>query len=405
MLHFQLTILPLSSNGEYNEEILSFLSHFRQGANIKNCNLKVLNLSTTIDRGGAEIQLLAWVKELQKSGCEIVTVPLKGSNELVDEFSSGNLKVDLSLFKKNLLIQHFKFRKMVASSDFDVILLNLYRSEWLNLFANFNKGKIIGIRHSADKFIRLLPNFISSYLARLSTTKQEKTIFISKGLLEWQLERREVSLNANPKIVHYGIKENRRDIHRLKSNSNSSLTIGCAGRLVSGKDVKTLIKAVEEITSSGQKLHLLIAGDGPERRNLEKLVLRLELKPNVKFLGRINDMNNFFDQLDLFVHPSVREGFGLVVLEAMSRGIPVIAADNTSLPELVHSGFNGYLFKTGSFEDLAAKIRSLYDDKLRSEMGTNGMQKARREFSIELSSLNLLSIMQERSFPNINRYK
>ena len=105
------------------------------------------------------------------------------------------------------------------------------------------------------------------------------------------------------------------------------------------------------------------------------------------------------------MHPSVREGFGLVVLEAMSRGIPVIAADNTSLPELVHSGFNGYLFKTGSFEDLAAKIRSLYDDKLRSEMGTNGMQKARREFSIELSSLNLLSIIQERSFPNINRYK
>ena len=150
---------------------------------------------------------------------------------------------------------------------------------------------------------------------------------------------------------------------------------------------------------------MLIAGDGPERRNLEKLVLRLELKLNVKFLGRISDMNNFFNQIDLFVHPSVREGFGLVVLEAMSRGIPVIAADNTSLPDLVNNGFNGFLFKTGSFEDLATKIRSLYDDKLRSEMGANGLQRARGEFSIEFSSLNLLSIIQELSLPNGNRYK
>jgi glycosyltransferase involved in cell wall biosynthesis len=360
-------------------------------------------MCTTIDRGGAEIQLLAWVKELEKSGCEIVTVPLKGSNELMNEFSSGNLKVDLSLHKKNLLIQHFKFRKMAASSDFDVVLLNLYRSEWLNLFANVDKDKIIGIRHSADKFFRLLPNFISSYLARLSTAKQEKTIFISKGLLNWQLERREMSLNANPKIVHYGIEENKTDIHKLKSNLDSSLTIGCAGRLVAGKDVKTLIKAVEEIRSKCQNLDLLIAGDGPERKNLEKLVLRLELTSTVKFLGRISDMDNFFNQIDVFVHPSVREGFGLVVLEAMSRGIPVIAADNTSLPELVTSGFNGFLFKTGSFEDLATKIRSLYDDKLRSEMGANGMQKARGEFNIEHSALNLLSIMQERSLPNVNR--
>jgi glycosyltransferase involved in cell wall biosynthesis len=72
---------------------------------------------------------------------------------------------------------------------------------------------------------------------------------------------------------------------------------------------------------------------------------------------------------------------------------------------LVNSGFNGFLFKTGSFEDLATKIHSLYDDKLRSEMGGNGLQRARGEFSIEHSSLNLLSIMQELSLPNVNRYK
>jgi glycosyltransferase involved in cell wall biosynthesis len=232
-------------------------------------------------------------------------------------------------------------------------------------------------------------------LARLSTRRQSKTVFISKGLLRWQLDNKETSLDAETRIVHYGIKKINNIFLDQKSNSSASLTIGCAGRLVAGKDIKTLILAIEKVKAKSNILNLLIAGDGPEKNNLEQLVVKLNLESNVKFLGKISEMDNFFAQIDVFVHPSIREGFGLVVLEAMSRGIPVIAANNTSLPELVSSPFNGFLFETGNFEDLATKICLLYDYDLRCEMGKNAMQKAQREFDIKISSSNLLSVMQE----------
>jgi glycosyltransferase involved in cell wall biosynthesis len=109
---------------------------------------------------------------------------------------------------------------------------------------------------------------------------------------------------------------------RYKHNARV-FKIGCAARLVKEKSLDTLIKSVANIPS----VELYIAGDGPEKQNLNKLVQELDLSTKVKFIGYIDDMVGFYHQLDLFVLTSSNEGLPLSILESQSCNVPVLCSD------------------------------------------------------------------------------
>jgi 1,2-diacylglycerol 3-alpha-glucosyltransferase len=134
--------------------------------------------------------------------------------------------------------------------------------------------------------------------------------------------------------------------------------LSCVGRLGAEKNFEVLFEAIAKAKAKLGKFKLVIAGDGPERKPYEKLVAKLGLKEQVAFLGYISRsaVLDLVEASDLFIFPSVTETQGMVILEAMGRGTPVIAANALGPSEILKAGKGGWLAKPNDAADLAAKI-------------------------------------------------
>jgi glycosyltransferase involved in cell wall biosynthesis len=155
-------------------------------------------------------------------------------------------------------------------------------------------------------------------------------------------------------------------------------TIITAGRLVRQKDQKTLIKAFEKVY---QKVNadLVILGEGELEDELKKLVIDLSISERVHFIGFQHNPYIYFKKADLFVLTSIHEGFGHVIVEALSTGTPVISTNCQSGPkEVLDDGKYGTLTEVGNVEELAGKmlqILSMNEEDL-LKLKENGYQRA-----------------------------
>lgn len=150
------------------------------------------------------------------------------------------------------------------------------------------------------------------------------------------------------------------------------------GRLARDKDQRTLIKAMKVLRDE-YKLdkYLLLVGDGTERKELEKLAMSLKLGDRVVFIGSVYDVQNFYSASALYVHSSPAEGFGLVLVEAMFYGLPVVSVD--CLPgsrEILGNDEYGLISEVGDEKALADNIAKMYlDNELREKYISKGKDR------------------------------
>src|SRR3989339_1633866 len=155
------------------------------------------------------------------------------------------------------------------------------------------------------------------------------------------------------------------------------------GRLTQHKGVEYLIKAARQI-----KAEVVIAGDGPERKYLESLILKFKLT-NVHMVGyfshRLETINDFYLRADVYVAPSVwNEPLGLVILEAMSHNTPVVVSRKGGVTTIVKDGVNGFLIRPRSPALIVEKVNLLLnDDKLRWKMGEKAYKTVMEKFNWE----------------------
>ena len=162
------------------------------------------------------------------------------------------------------------------------------------------------------------------------------------------------------------------------------LRLGIAGRLNTEKGHELLLRCFKRLHQRYPKLSLKIAGDGPLREELEKLCKELGLIDHVFFLGYQNNMAEFLANIDLFVLSSHYEGFGLVLVEAMAAGLPVVATDVGGVREVVMDGKTGILVPSGQEDELAMGIEYIIDHpNLAYDYGQNGRKHAMERFSKE----------------------
>jgi glycosyltransferase involved in cell wall biosynthesis len=170
-----------------------------------------------------------------------------------------------------------------------------------------------------------------------------------------------------------------------KAPSNKTLSdivVGTAARLVKVKGIVHLIYAAALVAARTPGVRFEIVGDGPERSALEQKVTKLGLGHCVTFLGWRDDLGQILSDWDIFVQPSLAEGLGIVTLEAMAEGLPVVAAAVGGLRELVVDGKTGWLVPPAQAEFLAEMIHRLVaDPELRASMGVAGHMRVRQRFS------------------------
>jgi glycosyltransferase involved in cell wall biosynthesis len=170
----------------------------------------------------------------------------------------------------------------------------------------------------------------------------------------------------------------------MRGHSDSGLVLGAAGRLIPLKGIEHLLSAAALLRAEFPGLRVKIAGAGPQRHELEQKAERLGLKASVEFLGWVDDLSSLLPHWDVFVLPSLEEGFPLAALDAMAAGLPIVATTVGGVPELVEDGRTGWLVAPGDVEALARRLRLLLcNPQQRVAMGSAAQGRVRDHFSLE----------------------
>jgi len=177
-------------------------------------------------------------------------------------------------------------------------------------------------------------------------------------------------------------------IRRELGLSESATVIGMFGRLIKEKGYSDVVLAAGEVLRHTRNVQFLVVGEGAERENLEALVKSKGLEKNVIFAGFRQDTSNIMESIDLLVQPSwteSNESFGLVLIEAMAAGKPVIASNIEPFFEVVEDGKSGLLFPEKNHKALAQKLLFLLNDRaLMEKMGRCGYEVIKEKFDARI---------------------
>ena len=128
---------------------------------------------------------------------------------------------------------------------------------------------------------------------------------------------------------------------------------------------------------------LLLVGDGPERHKIEHMVRDMGIEEEVRFLGKLDMVEEVLSVADLFIMPSEKESFGLAALEAMACEVPVVSSNAGGIPELNIHGVTGYLSEVGDIESMVENTLKILDKKNLDEFKRNALLRA-KEFDISV---------------------
>jgi len=207
-------------------------------------------------------------------------------------------------------------------------------------------------------------------------------------------------------IIPNGVDVNHfRPIH--KKDDDSEFVILFVSRIVRRKGLHLLVESLRYLKKDIPNIKLVIVGEGTFEEYIRRRVYDLDLKKNVKFMGKIKDkeLPAVYNNADLFVLPSLYgESFGIVVLEAMASGVPVIVSNIGGLKEIVNNLVDGILLEKNDPKEIYEKIMILYKNPdLRRYLSKNARRKVEEKYDWNKIICNIekiyIEILEEKKYP------
>ena len=332
---------------------------------------KVTHLITTIERGGAEKQLLTLASEQVQSGLNVFVLYLKGKPDLRNEFEVAGVEVNNLLVGKSFLKQIFLLSKYLRRNP-SPVHAHLPKSELLAAIV-VTKKYLVFSRHNSEAFWPGGPRNISNLLSKFVCKRASQGIAISNAVRSYLIKRGEIPTGYTIDVVYYGFQKDTSTnvaglglISNIMNGQSLNYKIGTIGRLVPQKDYPTLLNAFSNVLKSFPETELYVVGEGYLQKDLIELSKSLGVDGKVHWLGKTEYIKEFLPQIDLFILPSKYEGFGLVLLEAMIAKKPIVAANNSAIPEVLGKTYEG-LFLTGDIKALAQQIKTVISNNSFSE--------------------------------------
>ncbi len=366
---------------------------------------KVLFVITRLAAGGAPSVTLSMLKSLRENGYDVelaTGLAGKGERDLLPEIKDKDYKVTvIPELVRNVrplkdLIALGKLRKLMKEGKYDVVHTHTTKAGILGRLAA-NQAKVPHVIHSPHGHIfhgYFNPVLIKLYVmletmaARwtqktITLTEKEKKEYLALGIgvpgeYECIYNGIDVDKYCDPDL---SVKAERRRLN-ISTTATVLLTVG---RLVHVKGHRHLLEAVASMGhEESADVHCLIIGDGDLREELESQAHELGISEKISFLGHQNNITPFLMISDLFVLPSLNEGFGLVVIEAMASGLPIIATNVGGVPEIVKDGETGILVSPGESSALKNGILTLLKDReILRQIGNQNRERVQREFSLK----------------------
>ena len=328
----------------------------------------ILHLITTIERGGAEKQLLILANEQKRLGHEVFVLPLKGKLELLEDFTRHGCTVDPQLVGTNPLLQALAMRNIVKNISPEVIHAHLPRAELLLSVLKTKSKKIIS-KHNTEPFIPGGNKFLSKFLSYFVCKRVDTVVAISVAVKDFMVQSGEIPKTKYLQVVLYGMDQNNEldinivDLLRNELNIRKEMRIfGTISRLVPQKDLVTQILAFNNYLHFNSEAILVVIGDGPLLSELAEFSQKLECRNKIIWYGKTANIKEFLQIFDVFLLSSLYEGLGLVLLEAIQSDVPILAANNSAIPEVLGSDFPG-LFETSNWRELSEKMIRTHESK------------------------------------------
>lgn len=320
---------------------------------------QIFHVITTIERGGAECAVATLAKAQARKGHEVTVIPLKGIPELENDLLQNNVKVSLCTLNKPPIFQIRALKRAINRGA--IIHAHLPRSELICRIA-FGRGRTILTRHNSESFFPSAPKILSQVLSKWVTKKSE-LIAISNAVLDYLESNLELHRSCVPTVIYYGYQKQstlKREF-KLFNWKLQRIRIGTVSRLTNQKNLPLLITLTKLLQDSGYDVETTIIGRGPLDTKLKKFTQELDLENRVHFLGRKSDVIRHLETLNFFILTSIYEGFGLALLEAMDAQVPIIAPNNSAIPEVLGYSHPG-LFHSNSIESLFETTHKMIDD-------------------------------------------
>jgi glycosyltransferase involved in cell wall biosynthesis len=372
--------------------------------------MKIAQIVPTLDRSGAEKQVLLLCRELAKRGHEVEVGVLTRLGPLEGEFRSSGIPV--AVIGKPLKADPFALRRLsrwMKGNRFDVVQSWLFAA---NAYSRAAARLAFGGRDPQRPVIVATEMAVDLWKSpwhfrvdRLVQGWCDTVVGNSQAVVDFYRDK--VGIEASRlSMIHSGIDpgeagpidENARRAARktLGLADDAGPVLFFAGRLAEQKRVEDLLKAADILQHLYPNIRLLIAGEGPLRASLTEFARGVDLGEKAKFLGLRDDMDTLYAAADIVVLPSSYEGLPNVVMEAQLRAIPVVASAAPGTIELVEHDATGLLFPVGDSTGLARQIeRVVSDEALARRLGAAGRTMIAEKFTTGIMTDRFESLYRE----------
>lgn len=360
--------------------------------------MRVLHVNTHMNIGGIGQYIISLAKALKQKRVECLVASSGGEleAELVRlDIRHIHLDIDTKFeFGPKVLCSVAQLTRIIKDKKIDLIHAHTRVSQVASYLAS---------RRAGIPYIATCHGYFNAKLSRrLFDTWGEKVVAISKAVGA-HLEKDFNVDSQRIEVIYNGI-----DLSRFSNIYSSDqvsrarrllgiqrgYVIGTMGRLSSVKGQKFLIEAMKEVISKSKETMCLIIGSGREEAALKELAGSLGLEDRIIFTGAAYmDIPLYIACMDIFVLPSIEEGLGLALLEAMSLGRPCVASATGGIKDIINDGVNGILTPVGDSGAIAKAILKILNDR---DFAKNISERAKDfvtgRFSIEAMADNMIAL-------------
>lgn len=319
------------------------------------------------------------------------------------------LPIDRSPFKGNIFKGIRQLKKEIAKNNYDIV------------YCHTEVGGIVGrlsaksFRKRGIKVVKLDHGFyffkgaswltwaihypVDKLLSRITDT------FITINQEDYNLVNKKFcscksyiinGIGVDPKRF---IIDNREEI-RVKYRNNLNIPHGAIvliyiAELIKNKNQKFLMDALKKVLKKRNDVYLVLAGPDHTHNEYERYANSIGVQDNIRYLGWRSDVNNLYAMSDICTASSIREGFGLNIVEAMYCGIPVIATNNRGHSTIIRDGENGYLVEQGDVETFADRIWNLIENPAIRNLFTETANNEKSKYSSEIITSRIFEILQK----------
>ena len=364
--------------------------------------MNILEICLSADLGGLELYMYRTTVELARTDNTIAVISQKG--KMAERFKETD--VPLVFFEKGFkalpIFKAMKLAKIIDSNNVDVIHMHWARDLPLVTFAKWlsrKKPKLVYTRQMQitrskdDAYHRFMYRQVDVFITITKVLAE-----LSRGFLSKDNEKKIVPLYYGVKAVDKVLSSEEKFKYRKEIGfTESDFIVALFGRIEASKGQDVLIKAISKLSQQGHQVKALIVGHAMEDSYLSVMkenVKKSGLEQNIKFMGFVENIQDWMQACDVTLLASKEETFGLVLAEAMHAGVAVIGTNSGGVPEIIEHDKTGFLFDYGDVDKLCEYILEFKNNQQKmQDYARAGQEKAKQLFDINKHYVELRKLL------------